>query len=135
MSNEIVPSKSFEERLKDRIKESFGDLLTDKELTELIQKGIDQILFVKRTVPDGGYRTKEIPPLIHELISAQLEPLMNKAIQSYISEHTNDILPYIQTVLENGAGFAVVKALQNVFSADFYKFSQDINSRLMNKGI
>ena len=40
MANEPVPAKSFEEKMKDRIRESIGELISDEELAKLIRKSL-----------------------------------------------------------------------------------------------
>ena len=64
MTNEIATTKSFQDRMKDKIREGIGDLLTDDDLKVLIDKGIDDVFFTTRYTGES-YNRKEHPPLIH----------------------------------------------------------------------
>ncbi len=42
---EVAKSMSFEEKMKDRIKESIGELITDEELSIMVKRGFRGSLF------------------------------------------------------------------------------------------
>jgi len=45
LKNQVVPHVSFEERIKQRLRESIGNMTTDEELSEVIQKAIQMTFF------------------------------------------------------------------------------------------
>jgi hypothetical protein len=44
MSNEIQTNETFEGKLKTRIRESIGDLLSDDDLKKIIDRGLEEFL-------------------------------------------------------------------------------------------
>ena len=46
---------SFEGRLKARLKESIGDLVTDQDLSNLVNRSLEEIFFTERKNPKRGY--------------------------------------------------------------------------------
>ena len=38
MSDDLVKSMSFEEKVKERVKDSIGDLLTDEDLNKILKR-------------------------------------------------------------------------------------------------
>ena len=69
--NDLTTTKSFEERMKDRIREDIGKLMTDDELSKLVRRATNDIFFKGREVKDG-YHTIEEEPLYIKLLKNSL---------------------------------------------------------------
>lgn len=67
MNTAVTTPQSFEDRMKDRIKESIGELITDAELSELVKRGIDQAFFTERT-ENNGWNTTKVPSLMSSIV-------------------------------------------------------------------
>ena len=51
--SDIEKTKSFQERMKDRIKKDIGELMTDDELSAIVERAVNEIFFKPRIVKDG----------------------------------------------------------------------------------
>ena len=113
IENAIVQAKTFEERMRDRIRESIGELMSDEDLQKIVQRGIDEVFFKTRYVEDGRYNKREIPPLIHSVVKEVLSDRMKDAVEAWLQTHEADVRDAVAHVVEEGAGTAMIKALNN----------------------
>ena len=132
MANEIVVSQSFEEKMKARIKESIGELITDKELSELVHRSVDEVFFKPTKIKDG-FNYKEGPSLLNGLIKELLTPRVDKAITQYIKEHPKEVNKAIKETLSLGLGTATMHALNSQFQNEMFRFQSDIENRLAQR--
>ncbi len=135
MTTEIEKTQTFEEKLKTRIREGIGDLMTDEDLSKLIQKAAHEIFFQERVVKNGFYDTKTLPPLLHELVKEQMQGRVDKAIKEYIQSHNAEVLKAIETVMQEGIATAVVKGFSSMTNDKFLNFQSEMMSFLRAKGI
>ena len=130
MSSEMVPTKTFQERVRDRIRETIGDLITDDDLMEIVQKGIDEVFFQTRTVQESAYNRKEIPPLIHEIVKEVLQDRMTLAVDGWLKTHEAEVVEAVKAVVQEGAGQAFIAALGSLLSNSMFQLQSDIQSKL-----
>ena len=129
MNKEIVPSKSFQDRMKDRIKDSIGELMTDDELKKVVNQAVQEIFFEKQVLQDG-YGTKEKPPWIHKLIKEILKDKVRIAVDDYMFVNSEIILKNIDNIVKDGVGGAVLSAITNRFQFDLNSFQMNIEAQL-----
>lgn len=122
---EIVEQKSFQERMKDRIKDSIGELMTDDELSKIVSRSMEEIFFKPMTVKDG-YHTRQEPPFVHQLLKELLVVEVRKAVSEYIADHKEDVLKNIQETISLGMGQALVNAIKLQFSNDLLNFQNNL---------
>lgn len=127
---EITKSKSFEERMKERIKDSIGDLLTDEDLSKLISRGVEDIFFKAVTVSDGWSSTKTTPPLLHSIVKELLEPSVRKAADVWINEHKEEVLKVVDIVISEGMAKALLRTIDMKFQDDLVNLQCNIQNNL-----
>jgi uncharacterized hydantoinase/oxoprolinase family protein len=127
--NEIQQSQNFEQKMMERIKDSIGDLITDEELKRLINTGMDRAFLQKKTVSDG-YRTKEMPSFLEEVVKELLEEKVHDAISVYIKEHADEVLNVVDKVVQTGLGNAMLNAINMQFQSQMYQFQSNIQHQL-----
>jgi len=129
----IVENKTFEERMKDRIKDSIGDLITDEDLTKLVNRGVEEVFFKKKTVRQN-YQDVELPSLLESIVKELLEEKIRIFAQQYVSLHEKEVLEAIDKVAKEGAGAAVLAAITSTFSSQLYQLESNIRSSFQNGG-
>jgi len=132
MANEIVVSQSFEEKMKARIKESIGELITDKELSELVHRSVDEIFFKPTKIKDG-FNYKEGPSLLNGLIKERLTPQVEKEIKQYINSHPKEVIKAIKEVVTLGIGKALLEALHLQFQNALFDLQHNIENTIVNR--
>ena len=126
----IAQAKTFEERMRDRIRESIGELMSDEDLQKIVERGIDEVFFKTRYVEEGRYNKREIPPLIHSVVKEVLNDRMKDAVETWLQTHESDVRVAVAHVVEEGAGRAMVKALNGYMADSMIRLESDIIGKL-----
>ena len=130
--NDIAKTKSFEEKMKDRVKDSIGDLMTDEDLKKIVEKGIEEVFFQGKLSQDG-YSSKRSDPLINTMIEGLLKQKIEQALYKYIESRSDDIDKKMNDVIKNGAGHAFISALDSMFSNSLDTLKFDIQNEIQQK--
>jgi Glu-tRNA(Gln) amidotransferase subunit E-like FAD-binding protein len=137
MSNEIQQSKSFEDRMRDRIRESIGDLIDDETLTKLIHSGIQKTFFQERLIAKSSTfygKDSHKEPLIVEILKELLEEQVREAVDEYIKSNHDEIMEQIKQVVDSGVGMSVVRALTSTFKNDLIDFQMNVDQKFRDLG-
>ena len=132
MSTEIERQKTFEERMKIRIRDSIGELMTDEELSKIVHKATEEVFFKPGEIKDG-YHTKEVPPFIHIIIKELLEDSVRSEVGKYFSENKEDVSKVIKQIIQDGLGKALMNALDSKFQFDLNSFGNNLINTLQNQ--
>lgn len=117
---------TLEERLKDRLRESMGELITDDDLLSYVRKGIDNVFFQPRSTKKGyGYETKK--PLIHEMVEKVLSERMEKAVRAWMQENHEEVAKAMNRAIVQGAGMTMIRAITELFETSW---RSDITNKL-----
>lgn len=131
-SNELATPMTFQERLKERIRDAIGELLSDTDLTALVERGIDEVFFQPRRVPNGRYDTRELPPLIHEVVKEVLSVQMREAVEQWLLSHEDEVKEALENCVREGAGMALLRGLNSFFEQEMNKMQWEIAGRLQS---
>lgn len=134
--NAIVENKTFEDKLKDRIRDSIGDLLSEDDLKKLVERGMEDVFFKGKEERDSwGRVTKEHPPLIHQMVKDHLEPIVREEVKLYIDENREVVEEVISKTLEAGVGTLMIKCMNDMFSNQLYNMQAQMMNELRNNGV
>lgn len=137
MSTEIAPAMSFEDKLKSKIKDGIGDLITDNDLSKLVHRSLEEIFFTPRKNPKKDYYNSRepdtLPPLLHVLVREALQPMVKEVIEAYVKEHNNEVLNIVNRVVKEGVGNAVITAMNSQFQNQLLNFQVNIQNQLTQK--
>lgn len=114
MSTAVTTAKSLEERVREKLHEQIGDLITPDDIKAIVERGIEEALFQPHSITEGsGYhqRTVNVPSLAQKLVEEQLEKQMQAAVEAWIRENSERVEAMIQATLNKGAGEVLVGAL------------------------
>lgn len=126
-----TPPQSFEERMKARIKESIGDMITDEELAKLVNRGVEEVFFKERPNTKGSYYdNKPLPPLLHQIVNDLLFPSVKAAADKYINDHKEEVKTAINNAIQAGMGAALIAAFSDRFRFDLANFQQSLMNNL-----
>jgi predicted house-cleaning noncanonical NTP pyrophosphatase (MazG superfamily) len=134
---DIVESKTFEQRMKERIRDSIGDLISDEDLTKMVDRSLEEVFFKPRPNPKhtAYYNSGEpatIPPLLHELVKEVLEANVQAAVREYIGSNQEEVNAIIQKVVQEGIGAAVLGAMNSMFSHQLMNLQNNISQQISN---
>lgn len=129
---QVVPTQSFEERMKARIRDGIGDMMTDDELATIVRKGVEDAFF-KPGTETRGYTAYSTPSLIHGIVKELLSDSIKQHAATYIAEHQDVVLAAIVDGVKLTAGDAILRAVSERFSSEMYSFVSGIQSNLQRK--
>lgn len=131
MTSDIIKSQSFEEKMKARLKESVGDLITDDELQKILYRGMDEIFFKSMDiVNEWGRVTGQKTPLAHTLVKELLKERVDVLLTQWIKDHPDQINDIIKEVVTAGIGNALISALTTKFQSDLYMFQNNLINKI-----
>ena len=119
--------------MRDRIRDSIGELMSDEDLQKIVQRGIDEVFFKPHYVDDGRYQKREIPPLIHSVVKEVLSDRMKDAVEAWLQTHESDVRIAVAHIVEEGAGTAMVKALNGYIADSMLRLENDIISKIQQR--
>lgn len=133
MSNELTVKQSFEQNMKDRIRESIGELIPDEELSKLIHRGIEESFFKENIVRDSyGREMRRDKSIIHSITKELLEPKIKEIVSEYVKEHNDEVMAQVKEVLLKGIGEAVLRGIASLFTSEFQEIEYRISDKIRN---
>ena len=134
---DIVQSKTFEQRMKERIRDSIGDLISDEDLSKMVDRSLEEVFFKERANPKrtSYYNSGEpdtLPPLLHEIVKSAMTEQVSEAVKEYIANNREQVNDTIKTVLERGMGNALISALNGVFSTQLASLQVNLANQFNN---
>ncbi len=126
---EIAVKMSFEEKLKERMKEQIGELLSDDDLKKIVEKGIQTIFFDRPIVGHEQYSGKPIysgTPLAEELVNKYIKERVEVALQQWATEHPDAIKDILEKQIGANALDFVQHGIASLLSSPFEQFKQQI---------
>ncbi len=128
---EIEKQKTFEERMKARIRDSIGELMTDEELSKIVKRVTEKVFFEPVRLGEG-YQMKEHPPFIHQIIKELLTDSVRSQVGEYFVKNKEKIAESIKEIIQTGIGQALLNALTMKFDMDMSMFQNNLINTLQN---
>lgn len=128
MTDVSVP-KTFEVRMKERIKDSIGDLISDEDLSKIVEAGVKDAFFAPRKRTDG-YRTVEDQPLIHNILAECLSKAVNEHVKNWVANHPEEIATIVKKYVDDGIASAVIGSINSMFTNVMFNFQQNMELRI-----
>jgi hypothetical protein len=151
MTSEITTGEpTFEEKMKERIRSSIGDLMSDADLAKIIEKGIDEAFFKPK--PNPRYHNAnhwernniplQLPPMVETILTSciteRVEKLVKAEVDKWILENHDKVSTVIKEVVDAGAGDMLVRHLARTFSDPITHLGIGLEQtlqQLRNKGL
>lgn len=129
----ITSSQTFQERMYERVKESIGELLTEEEAKQLVDKAIQDALFTPKKITNyyGNIVGEENSKFV-ELVKERVEPIIKNSIDNWIAEHQDEVNEIIEKVIQDGILSACFKAFEDKMRSPMYNLQGQI-AQVMNK--
>ena len=128
MSSELAEQQSFQQKMMDRIRESIGELMTDDELKQIVDRGMEEALFKPRCFRTSYGSANEECSLVDKVIKEELHSQMSATVHTWMSENQQVLIDAVQKAAKEGAGKCILSALD-------YRFEQMFNSALQSLDI
>lgn len=100
--NEITTTKSFQEKMFDRIRDQMGDLMGDQELKALVDAAMNKAFFEPIVTEDSWGRKTNLPPHLITLVRNEMQTQVQKACAAWCQEHPDEMQKALKECLEKG---------------------------------
>lgn len=101
-----MKNETIVDRVVERLKlQPIGDLITEEDLHDIVKQAIPKAFFEKRTeIVHSSYRSETLTkdPLIVEIMRDLLKSSTEKAVDTWVREHSEEILSNWKAVMDAG---------------------------------
>jgi len=127
----IEPSKTFEQRMMDRIKDSIGELMSDEDLKKIVERSLDTIFF-KKPVDRYGHEIDGGRSMAEKVVQEIMKERLDLALSNWLKEHDAEVTAALQTCVNNGLTATVLNTIDRKFSNVFNEVMGNVTDQLYN---
>jgi len=132
MSNAIEASKTFQERMFERIREQMGDLMTDEDLKRIVDTAMQKAFFEERVTFDNYNRSTTREPVFVELIREHLKEQVTGAVRDWLRANHDEVVKQIDAAIAKGMFNLVRQHMEQAIQQPLWDFAQQLrNSGLL----
>ena len=136
----LTPQQSFEEKVKDRLRENIGDLMPDEVLAEMVKKAMDEMFFTRREKRTNDYygRTEVFPSWFEEEVSGVLKQRVLDEVKVAVEAKREELHEIASKLiieqLPNLVVAVLVGFVEQIASGRTYAVQSQILDMLRSKG-
>jgi lantibiotic modifying enzyme len=128
MSTEITTTKTFQERMFERVRDQMGDLLTDDDLKKIVNSAVQKAFFEERVVRSGYSDVKE-PAIFVKMMEHELRDRVSKATEQWLKDNPEIVTQTIERVIQDGIFKAVMQTLEWRMNWPLQQFAEQLKSK------
>lgn len=128
MSNEVTTSKTFEQRMFEKVRESIGDLMTEEDLKKIVEKAMQKAFFEDR-VDNSDYHAKTIPAVFVVMMQEEMRIRVDATLKFWLVEHSAEVQALLQEVVDKGIMDALTRAMETRMSQPLNMFVEMLRAQ------
>ena len=128
---DLIPTLSFNEKIKERIRDSFGELLTDEDLQKIVENGVNDILFAEGIDSQGRYNH---PPLVHTVLKEILKARIDGWVKEWLNKNSDELKERLLQLLDVSVGDLFLNSITRLLQPDLNTLKINIDSKLFKMG-
>lgn len=132
MNTAVIENMSFQDKLKKRIQDSIGDLMTDEDLSKLVNAAMQDAFFQDKVTRNNYGQETYTPPPLHAIIKELLKDKVETCAKEYIESHSEEVAKIVKEYLDTNIASAFMRSINNMFQNDLYNFQNNIMNRLQS---
>jgi len=129
MSTEVVTTKTFQEKMFEKIRDQMGDLMTEDDLKALVHSAMQKAFFEPVKSQDRWGSTSTSDSMFVELIRKELSPMVTKEIQKWLSEHPEEVAKAIEETLAKGMFQLVQQYIERAASGPMCMLADQLRAK------
>lgn len=127
----LTPQQSFEERIKERIRESIGELMPDEALAQIVARGVEDAFFKERLAKDRyGYETHTEPAWIVRFLRNELEKQVREATEKWFADNAERVGGLLREILDGSILSVLGRAINSVFREPMDALRSEMEARI-----
>lgn len=128
MNTQIATTKSFQERMFERVRDQMGELITNEELKVIVEHAVKEAFFKER-VDNSGYNKVTKPPYFVELLQTHLKEQVRETVLVWFKENPEVVTSILDDIVKEGIAKAVMQAIDSRMSAPLYTFVEQLKAK------
>lgn len=112
----LSPMQTFQEKVKDKIRDDIGALLPDEAINELVARVVDEEFFTKRQAPRSPYSSQPptyLPSKFEEQVIAAVAPMIALRVTEVVAENKAAIIESIDRAVKDGLVKLMVSTVES----------------------
>lgn len=108
----------FEEKMRERMRASIGDLMPDPVLADMIKRGVEESFFKWRKVPvPGGYggQMRDEKPWVLVFLEQEMKDTMKRHVYEWFVANEAKVIDIVKETLNQGVSRSLLNAIEGVF--------------------
>lgn len=123
---------TFQDRIKEKIKNDIGTLLTDDDLSKLIASSLHEMFFEKvRVQREYSSYIDESDPIIYNTLRPLLTERVDAAVKAWLSANESTVTAIIDAVICRGIHEALIRSFEAKIGQTMWDFGEKLKSGLM----
>lgn len=128
----LTPQQLFESKIKDRIRESIGDLLPDEVLAEMMKKAMQEMFFTRKEDQPDRYSPKVIKPSwFEDAVHSSLKSHVEDHLKRWLAENGAELTKVIQEYLVQNSPQIIAAFFVGVLQNQTWSVSSNVLSGMM----
>jgi len=130
MTTEITTTKSFQEKMFEKIRESMGDLMSEDDLKAVVNSAMQKAFFEPGYEIDRYGNSKLTKDsLFVNLIRKEMESKVIEAVKIWLVEHPEEVTKAIDETIAKGIFGLIQQHIETVSYAPMERLANDLRSR------
>jgi glucosamine 6-phosphate synthetase-like amidotransferase/phosphosugar isomerase protein len=126
---EIETTRSFQEKMFEKIREQIGTLMTEEDLRKLVQAAMQKAFFENVKCKNHWGEVKEEPPVFETKLRELMREQVSMAMQKWINEHPEEIKAIVNRVIEKGIVDIVFEHIRQETSGPMQQLAQSLRDQ------
>jgi hypothetical protein len=131
MKNEIETTKTFQERMFERIREQMGELMSEDDLKALVDSAMKKAFFEPARETDRWGNTKQGEAMFLTMLRKEMELKVTEAIKTWLAEHPEEVAKAIDDTIAKGMLGLIQQHIETVTMQPM----MELADRLRMKGV
>jgi hypothetical protein len=131
MSSEVATTKTFQDRMFERIRDQMGDLMTDDDLRKIVDTAVQKAFFETTTIQGSWGQTQSGPPIFVKMMEQEMRERVRTQLDEWLKANDDKVQECITKVIQEG----IFRAMMNVLEQRMNLPLQQFADQLRQKGV
>lgn len=117
----------FQQKMKERMRAAFGDLMPDETLAKIVAQGIEEAFFKERIVATDSWGRKDTEPSwCVKFMEAEAKALVAEAVKKWIAEHPEKFAEAVNAVISKGIASAFIATFDGILFDEMNRLKEGV---------
>jgi hypothetical protein len=124
---------ALEEKIKVKIKESLGDILSEEDLKKIIADSLYEVFFTPKLKSENWGRKEFGEPLIVEIVGSLLVEQVKTDILIWLQENQTKVEEVISDIVKKGMCRIIAAQIDSLMQGALFTFGEQLKQQLIVK--